>query len=171
MVDVKSSNRQGRYYTPAARIDQIAGVERTQLSGDCPYRCGDLYVGTAEDLERCGLVPRYCFPAHPSCMATWRPNGVKREDGESWHEVPGYMEVKRHPSGIYRVRLTVSRDEQARRQFAWKECERAKRAEWEAENEKSCPWWRPKSQQQTEPALPEKPAGRGHLQLVWSAPS
>lgn len=122
MANAKSSNRRPRHYYTPGRIESVAGVEHKPI----PSKPGiwvsyiDLYVGDADALERSGLLRRDMLPTPPSYSIAWRPNGM-REESESWCQVPGYMEIRRHPSGRYHVQLTVSRQEQEERRSVFQQ--------------------------------------------------
>lgn len=111
----KGSNPRGRYYLPAASIEATDGVQK-----ECRNHWTDQYTGTAEALAASGIIALELMPGQPGAptfSAAYRPQGVpKSPDG--WYLTPGYIEVFRSAAGHLRVRLTVSAEEQARREAA-----------------------------------------------------
>ena len=110
------------YYTPAATINIVNGVDRKAYDTR-----RDVYSGTAEALEAAGVIHSAMLPAPGHVSIAWRPQGVKKEPGESWFWVPGYVNLQRQRDGTYRALFTVSREEQASR--AARETLRAKQRE------------------------------------------
>lgn len=108
------------YYQPGA-ILLVAGVKHHK--GDDRY---DSYTGSAEALQRSGILRPDMLPAPGHCSRTWRPLGAQKVPGTNAHDEPGYLKVTRRLDGDFHVFLTVSREEQARR---YAERER-KDAEW-----------------------------------------
>lgn len=106
-------NRSGKklprhYYTPEVNIRIVDGVQRKEYDAR-----RDVYSGTAEALESACVLHAAMLP--PRISIAWRPLGAKKEDGESWFEVPGYLEVHRQRDETFRAVLTVRREEQAAR--------------------------------------------------------
>ena len=118
----------GNYYNAPTAIKDVSGVAKKK--GDY-YEWSDLYSGTAEALIAAGLLPADLFPGQPGRNITaqaYRPVGVERQHNkQGWHRVPGYMNVARTASGKFQIRLTVSREEQERRE-ALREEDDARRA-------------------------------------------
>lgn len=112
--------RDGRYYTPAERIRLVPGVTCKQMD-----ERSDMYAGTAEALERAGVLRAELLPHVGHVQISWRPPG--KRTGGSYYWTPGYLEIRRHHDGTYRARLVVSHEEQEKRKAAEKE--RARR--WE----------------------------------------
>ncbi|MBA3774001.1 MAG: hypothetical protein H0X13_16370 [Ramlibacter sp.] len=124
--------KRGRYYAYTPGIALVPGVHQRK-SNDDRY---DLYSGAAEALEAAGLLRAELLPPDGHNMITWRPGGGRLE-GEGWHEVPGYLTIYRTPGvGLFRVKIAVSREEQARREAELKRrhCEHLERVR-ERENE------------------------------------
>jgi hypothetical protein len=156
----------GNYYTPAARIDLDTGVEHNprgiNKQGWRAIRC-DLYVGTAEALERCGLLRHDMLP--PGYSITWRPRGDEPQGGENWYHVPGYIEIiKRPTAGLYHLYRTVSRQEQEARVAAQRVDEENARILW---RQREAEQMRQREAEQI--SHPPPKAGKAHLRLVWSA--
>jgi hypothetical protein len=121
----------GRYYTPAARIEPVAGVTRKPASTVC-----DVFVGTAEALERSGVLRADMLPGPDSYSIAWRPYGVERHRTElgleSIQSMPGFVTISRLPVGGFRVYLAVSREEQAARKAAEKQEQQERQRVWDA---------------------------------------
>jgi hypothetical protein len=109
---------QPRFYEPGI-IKLHPRVTRKTLNTRC-----DLYVGAAEDLIEAGVLQEHMLP--PRVSLSWRPAGSERQAGESVMNLPGYLTVTKDPQGVYRVFLTVSREQRTARQ----EREERKAAEW-----------------------------------------
>lgn len=110
-----SNDVKGNYYNPPGPINDVPGIVTKKGEWEC-----DFYSGTAEALVAAGLLTGDLFPGQPGRNTTsqaYRPAGVKRQhNNQGWHHVPGYMTVTRTASGKFQIRLTVSQEEQARRQ-------------------------------------------------------
>lgn len=100
------------FYTPAA-IRDVAGVTHRPLDERT-----DVFIGTADDLALCGVVPPEQLPPPEAGSITWQPTARPSDDRcAPW--CPGYLHVMRLPNGgRYRAVLTVSLDEQRRRKAA-----------------------------------------------------
>jgi hypothetical protein len=125
--------RDSRYYTPAARIQLVDGVTRKELNSHA-----DLYSGSAEALERAGVLRADMLPAPGHVQIAWRPAGAKsgsRQQGRSLCWTPGYLEIRRHHDGTYRAKLVVSDEEQAARKKAEEAVERDFNAKRVADSE------------------------------------
>lgn len=116
----------GHYYTPVARIALVPGVQKIQ--SDCR---ADRYAGNAEALQQSGLLRPDMLPQIGRYSITWRPEGGERLGGQSWFWVPGYIEIRRHLDGSFRVALAVSREEQERRKAQAEEEQKARNQKWE----------------------------------------
>lgn len=112
MSDHQSAKPRGHYYTPATVIKLVAGV----VKQECPN--SNVYTGTADALVASGLVALDLLPGQPGRPTTTinlRPSGVKREQGECWHQLRGYTQIYRKLNSEFRIVVRVSRDEQERR--------------------------------------------------------
>lgn len=100
------------YYTPSPEAVKLApGVKYQQWSTRI-----DAYTGDAESLVKSGVVQEHMFPAPGRCAISWRALGAK-QPGQSVHREPGYMTIRRTPTGNgFRVDVVVSREEQQLRQ-------------------------------------------------------
>jgi hypothetical protein len=105
--------RRTRFYTPAAEIRMVPGLE---LCKDyCVRRAliTDTYRGAADAIVDSGLLPRHLLPGQPglpSTCAAYRPDGAT-EDNQ-----PGHLSVYRNQiGGTFRVELRVSHEEEDRR--------------------------------------------------------
>lgn len=110
----KGRRPRGVYYVPAARIEPVAGVTR----GEGTWTWTDRYTGTPEALAASGIVPRELMPGEPGApisSASLRPEGVPK-NSSGWHRTPGHIQIFRNHSGGLRVELTVSVEEQERRE-------------------------------------------------------
>lgn len=112
--------REGRYYTPAERIRLVPGVTCKQMD-----ERSDMYAGTAEALERAGVLRAELLPHVGHVQISWRPG---KRTGGSYYWTPAYLEIRRHHDGTYRARLVVSYEEQEKRKAA-AEDERMRRRE------------------------------------------
>lgn len=128
-----SLNKRWHYYTPAERIELVPGVKRQR--GLAKPTSTDTYSGTGETLERSGLLCKEMLPAPGRVNISWRPSNIRKEGGESFYYVPGYMTIWRRPDGTFRVDLTVSREEQAARKAHAEAIEERERREWEKNEE------------------------------------
>lgn len=113
MADPDRDYRIGRklprhYYQPAERIELVPGVTRKEIN-----ESADLYAGSAEALERAGVLRAHMLPAPGHVQISWNPVGVPRA---GYGFAPGYLEIRRHHDGTYRARLTVSDAERKRRE-------------------------------------------------------
>lgn len=91
----------------------------------------DSFRGTGDALVASGIIPFEFLPGMPGrsqTKATYRPLGEQREGEEGWHHVPGYLEVFKYPDGTFLATLTVSREEQRRREAQGMAEEQARRA-------------------------------------------
>jgi hypothetical protein len=125
----QSPMRQGHYYTPRP-VKMGPGVKRSTNDAH-----SDLYAGSAETLERAGVLQADMLPAPGHVGISWRPANMQKTPGVSVMWVPGYMEIRRHHDGTYRARLTVSREEQAVRKAAENERERHRQADAQRRSE------------------------------------
>lgn len=103
----------GNYYTAPINIKSVPNLVTKTDEARC-----DVYSGSAEAMIAAGLLSADMFPGQPGrnvASQAYRPSGVERIKGETWTRVPGYLFVARAPSGKFQIRLTVSREEQARR--------------------------------------------------------
>lgn len=100
------------YYQPAERIELVSGVTRQELSTGT-----DLYAGSAEDLEQAGVLRADMLPAPGRVQIAWRATGGRVRDA-------GYLVIRRHHDGTYRVTLNVSDEERERRYQVHKQRER-----------------------------------------------
>lgn len=126
----KAAGRKGHYYTPTAQIKAAHDVAVRQVD-----ERRDQYVGSAEALQKAGVITADMLPAPGRCEISWRPTDARPEFGGSWSWVPGYATVKRDPMGTIRVMLVVSHAEQARRRAA----EEARRSQHNSERGRSVP--------------------------------
>jgi len=111
-----------QYYTPAAAILDVPGVSKEV--GDWVFDC---YVGSAQALVQAGLASLDMFPGQPGrplTSATYAPSGC---DLTKYRHTPGYLTIFRRADGNFRIQLTVSAEEQARRAAAGKEKEARER--------------------------------------------
>lgn len=148
-----AAGRQGHYYTPAAQIKASPDVAVRPVD-----ERRDQYVGSAEALQKAGVITGRMLPDPDRCEISWRPTDARPEFGESWCYVPGYVTVKRDPMGAIRVMLVVSRAEQARRRAA----EEARRRQRNATRAQSVP---PDSAPPT--AVFFKSTLRHDLRMLW----
>ncbi|MCG3189298.1 MAG: hypothetical protein LKCHEGNO_01618 [Burkholderiaceae bacterium] len=99
-----------RYYTPPTvirRVDGVLVVRKHNVK---------LYSGSAEAILATGLVAADMLPGQPGVPLTgvcYYPLGVEQRDYS--HRIPGRMEIRRQASGRIQVALTVSLEEQIRR--------------------------------------------------------
>jgi hypothetical protein len=106
--------RKDRYYVPAEGIELVSGVTRKELDSRA-----DLYSGSAEALERAGVLRADLLPPPGHVQIAWRPAGAEsRRQGRTLCWTPGYLEIRRHHDGTYRAKLVVSDEEQAARKKA-----------------------------------------------------
>jgi hypothetical protein len=91
----------------------------------------DEYVGEGADLVAAGVLTPEMLP--PRVSWSWRPSGHQRQEGGSVSWMLGYVTVTKVPERGYRVVLTVSQEEQARRREA------AERREAEREQQRISP--------------------------------
>lgn len=165
---VKKKGGRGTYYNPPTVIKDVAGVTKKQCMST------DFYSGTLEALVATGLATVDMFPGQPGRGggdASYRPIGADRVDG-SWFKVPGYMSIHRYPDNKFQVRLTVSRDEQERRQAAESARAREERAVWQLQREQEAnAARRPVQPPAAPPNLRPQRLRPGHLRVAWSAPT
>ena len=109
----KARKPRGKYYVPAAHLAPVDGVQK----GPGAYWWCDSYSGPADALAASGILPRELMPGEPGAplaSATYRPQGVPVHKRQ--HLTPGYVQAFRRPNGTVRVELTVSVEEQERRE-------------------------------------------------------
>ncbi|KQU78175.1 MULTISPECIES: hypothetical protein [unclassified Rhizobacter] len=110
----QSPRGRGRYYTPATTIRETEGVTKNISSV-----WQDSYVGTLDALVASGIATADMFPGQPGngrSRTTYQVAGVLPPKGESVSNVAGYIEIHRTVAGDFRVHLTVTREERARRE-------------------------------------------------------
>lgn len=108
-------NRAGTYYTPPERLHAPSLKLLIRMSH------ADVYVATKDEIVAAGIATPDMFPGEPGralTSATYRPLGIEREDGESLHLLPGYLQINRRFDGRFRVTLTVGRQAQLERRLA-----------------------------------------------------
>lgn len=163
-----------RYYTPPAQVLEVPGLRKAKGR----LLRADYYAGSAEAMVASGLVPRSLLPGEPGnpiSSASYRPLGAVREGG-CWFRVPGYLQIFRAPSGLFRAALVVSREEQERRQREANEAEAATDTELlqtvEERSAAAAAYMAQTTRQAAEELRAQRrPGGRpSHLRLVWSAP-
>ena len=103
-----------RTYEPRAFNERTQGLEKK--NGGAPWT--DAYFGSGEAIVASGLAERNMLPGSPGVgvgCANYRPATIPIRRA---HLAPGYISIFSRPGGRFRVELTVSLEEQARREAA-----------------------------------------------------
>lgn len=109
----KVKKQKGRFYDPPVVVKEVAGLIREEV-GDT-----SVFIGSKEVIGEAGLLPIWMLPGQPGQPFTsvaLRPAGSRSQ--RHVHFEPGYMQVFRRPSGLYRVVLNVCQEEKLKRQAA-----------------------------------------------------
>lgn len=113
-LGVSAVRRIGRgavcFYTPPVHIAPAPGVKVMACE-----LYADRYVGTKADLIASGLLPDGLFPGDPGmrkATVTLLPVGAQSDGCDQ----PGRMFICKKPGGRFAITLTVSEEEQARRE-------------------------------------------------------
>lgn len=126
-VTVERPRKSSSYYEPQTVMHDAPGL--TKAKGHC---WADCYSGSADALIAAGFLSADMFPGQPGrndYSHSYRPIGSEKARLGCWHRVPGYLYVRQQSRGRFFVELTMSREEQTRR-------ETQAEAEWQARMER-----------------------------------